>query len=287
MNPLVIGLAGRKRHGKDSVASMLNLELTDPLKATEPAVARVSLAGPLKAMAKRLYGWDGEKDAFGRWLLQRLGTERVRRISEGYWVEQAERTIARASRGAVANGVEIIAVTDVRFPDEAALVKRLGGEMWKVVRLAEKPKALITHPSGTGNFDFRNLPKGAGNIIPVQYGKPDAHASETALDGYDGWDAVLEARDLDELHGEVKKQLRRLAEDGKLPRGRPRKVDREVLASGRKHIKSIDAATDCDACGHSMYKHSIESGRDPHSDTMAHTYKCRQCGSGKCKTVLE
>ena len=72
------------------------------------------------------------------------------------------RGIIEASQG----HYDILFVTDVRFPNEADLIKELGGKMIRVTRRTE---VYDTYPNGI-----------------------DAHASETALDDYPDYDYVLD-----------------------------------------------------------------------------------------------
>lgn len=189
--PLIIGLAGKKRSGKDSTMLMLNLELRD-LEDEHMVVMPMSFAAPLKRLAKDMYGWNGKKDAIGRWLLQKLGTEKIRAEYPDYWVESAERRLQDALKTTMFPPT-LIVFTDARFVNEADFIKKHGGEMWKIVRV-----------------DYVDA-VGAGSKEVLE-----RHASETGLDNYKDWDAVLRAKDLDELYEQVHKQIIRLRLDGKL-----------------------------------------------------------------------
>lgn len=189
--PLLIGLAGKKRSGKDSTMLMLNLELRD-LEDEHMVVMPMSFAAPLKRLAKDMYGWNGKKDAIGRWLLQKLGTEKIRAEYPDYWVESAERRLQDALRSAMFPPI-LIVFTDARFVNEADFVKKHGGEMWKIVRL-----------------DYEeDVSSGSKEVL-------ERHASETGLDNYKDWDAILRAKDLDELYEKVRGQIIRLRREGKL-----------------------------------------------------------------------
>jgi hypothetical protein len=100
-----------------------------------------------------LYGWDDLK-AHGpeiRELLQRFGTEVGREMfGDDFWVNAAIDSIKDGSR---------VVVSDVRYPNEADAVKKLGGEVWRVVRPG--------------------------------YGAANDHASEHALNDYN-FDYILE-----------------------------------------------------------------------------------------------
>jgi hypothetical protein len=75
-------------------------------------------------------GWDRAKQLREvRTLLQRMGTEAGRDIhGEDCWVLAAERDLANAL------GAAPLAITDVRFPNEAAFIHRHGGVLWRINR---------------------------------------------------------------------------------------------------------------------------------------------------------
>lgn len=166
--PLIIGVSGRARHGKDAVAQVLLQEFN---------VKRLAFADHLKWLAMhtwnlswaQLYG-DQKEVVDPRWgltprfLMQRLGTEVGRNTHKETWVRKAFDTIERARRGEHVTlphfsvradeplpGVEPLSegfhpfifgpgaaawwvIPDVRFPDEAEAIKREGGTVIKVVR---------------------------------------------------------------------------------------------------------------------------------------------------------
>ena len=152
----LVGVSGRKRHGKDQVATYLE----------SYGVKRLAFADELKRVAMNLwdlsfeqvYGSDEYKEAVDeRWglsprtILQQLGTQVGRNIHDQTWVRKALSTIERAQRGEpvvlpnmVSRRFEEVtfaegwadrwAVPDVRFPGEADAIKARGGVVIKVVR---------------------------------------------------------------------------------------------------------------------------------------------------------
>ncbi len=152
----LVGLGYRMRSGKDTAADVLVRDFN---------FHRMAFADPLKEAAKIIFGWGDEHvhgqlkevvDPFWgfspRSALQRLGTERVRDVfGPDTWAKATERRIQEMLPRPVV-------LTDVRFPQEAALVKILGGELWCI--------------------DRPGLP-GA------------SHASETAMADFQGWDRVI------------------------------------------------------------------------------------------------
>ena len=92
------------------------------------------------------FGWEHAKTSEPevRALLQRLGSEVGRNLlGEDVWVDL---TLKHAPDGSK------IVVTDCRFPNEAAAIKRLGGQMWRVSRPGTAP--VNAHPSETALDDY-------------------------------------------------------------------------------------------------------------------------------------
>lgn len=140
---VVIGLMGKKQSGKDSVADVLvgaygfqRIALADPVRhcamALDPEIT-VGLDArlPLSTIVKRM-GWDEAKTRFSevrRWL-QKIGTEMGRDVlGEDIWTDIASNRIDEA----LTNGISVV-VTDVRFPNEAAMVRFHGGAVLEIVR---------------------------------------------------------------------------------------------------------------------------------------------------------
>lgn len=162
----LIGLVGKARSGKDSVAARLveahgyvRVAFADPLKQAALAVNPIVVCGegpddPFEptlrlADAVRLYGWEVAKDEIPevRSFLQNFGQAVRDVLGEDIW---RDRALAEADRLHDA-GVPV-AITDVRYRNEAAGILARGGVLVRVLR--------------PGNA-------GAGN-----------HRSETDLDSY-------------------------------------------------------------------------------------------------------
>lgn len=133
-NKPIIGIAGRKRHGKNTVADIL---------VAERGFTIVSLAEPLYEMLYRLnpqvgnstvqaivdaHGWDQAKDWHPeiRRLLQVLGTECVREVIGEYtWANHWAKRARKPAR---------VVCPDVRFPSDAYKIASVGGVVIEVVR---------------------------------------------------------------------------------------------------------------------------------------------------------
>lgn len=124
----IIAIAGPKGSGKSTLAD----KLAESYTASGFYVQRASFAHPLKKLAVRL-GWDGAKDKRGRKILQYLGTEVCRTISDTYWVDKMETFIHKTKmKSADLNRNTVVIIDDARFINEAERIRSLGG---KIVQL--------------------------------------------------------------------------------------------------------------------------------------------------------
>ncbi len=142
---ILIGLTGKARSGKDTVGQMLVGYGLDRVAFADP-IKRMLIEGlglgpehvdsPLK---EQPIPWLGKSP---RQLMQTLGTEWGRAQHPEIWTLIAGREITAsrlAGRGVV--------ITDVRFENEAAFVRRQGGEIWHIWRDVEPVAA---HSSEAG-----------------------------------------------------------------------------------------------------------------------------------------
>jgi hypothetical protein len=156
--PKLIGLTGKARSGKDTIGNIL---------AWKFHAETISFAYPIKhALHSMFQGeldwtyWDGENkekviDWIGkspRQLMQLLGTEYGRNlIGENFWTSLARKRIERAL-GLGQN----VAVTDVRFENEAQMIRSMGGEIWHVYR--KDAQNVNAHASEAGiTFDVSDI----------------------------------------------------------------------------------------------------------------------------------
>lgn len=155
----IIGLAGKARAGKDTAAGFIlewckehdlkaeRLGLADPLKvsaaralglsAEEPTQKAIEFCNELKTFGTVTITLDPahldrEYQISGREFLQWYGTESHRDVfGSDFWVEVAERDLAARE----CLGVDVVVITDCRFPNEASMVnEQRDGEVWEVVR---------------------------------------------------------------------------------------------------------------------------------------------------------
>jgi hypothetical protein len=156
---MLIGLTGRAQHGKDTAGSVLAKEyrfakfafadaLRDAVWTLNPWVQyREPPANEIidYRTALNQYGYEeAKKLPEVRRLLQVMGTEVARNIfGADCWVEALQRKLMTfdndpmMTSGGFEWNQEHAVITDVRFPNEAAFVKRYGGVVIRVKRLNE------------------------------------------------------------------------------------------------------------------------------------------------------
>lgn len=146
--PRIIGLAGKARSGKDTVGAMLvtafnakTLSFASPIKEALRAMLDLSeehISGGLKETE---ITWIGKSP---RQLMQTLGTEWGRQIvSPTLWLDLAAREI-ESNRYCGYHSV----VTDVRFDNEADMIRDMGGVIWHIQR--ENIPQVSAHASESG-----------------------------------------------------------------------------------------------------------------------------------------
>jgi hypothetical protein len=151
----IVGLGHKARHGKDSVARAI--------QCLAPADVRCfAFATTLYAYCRAIYGMTTKYPT----LLQRVGVEQ-RAINPNIWID----CVYWAIRD---NPAPLVLITDLRFQNEAAFVKAMGGLCVKIER---------REPGG------------------AVYQSPDrdpAHISEVDLNDY-AWDAIFPHTNTDEI----------------------------------------------------------------------------------------
>lgn len=153
--PTIIGIGHRARQGKLTVAKAIHCAM--------PAQSWIfSFADALKAHCRVNLGMTVKDSA----LLQKEGCRFRETVHPDFWFKILWHSIAEFAPD---YGAHLILIQDVRFPNEAEWIKSMGGYLIKVVR---------------HNAD------GSPFVAPD---RDPHHISETALDRFTDWDAVVRA----------------------------------------------------------------------------------------------
>lgn len=158
----VVGFAGKMGSGKTTAARLL---------IEKHGFERIRFAGPLKNMMYALGLTEAEVDgAFKespcdllggktpRHAMQTIGTEWGRNIiDDGLWIRAWRRAVEKTLPGAW------IVVDDVRFPNEAAVIREMGGVLIRIDRASE-PRAAAGHSSEEIAFDYDFVVKNDGTV---------------------------------------------------------------------------------------------------------------------------
>jgi len=147
----LIGIAGKARSGKDSIASHLvghynghRYALADPLKEAIAIATGIPLDDFYNEDTKEVDNpfWGLSPRHFA----QHFGTECMRQqFREDFWLKRAELEYMKvlAEKGLNHNGIHtrlrgadhsIFVIPDIRFENEVEWIRAMGGEMWHVIR---------------------------------------------------------------------------------------------------------------------------------------------------------
>jgi hypothetical protein len=149
----IILISGKAEHGKDLSASILKEYLEQ--KGKRVVITRYALG--LKEMAKTYCGWDGNKDDKGRELLQKLGTEKIRKEMNmpNFHVMRLMEDILICQEY-----FDYVIIPDCRFPNEVEMPKSMFGDKVVDIRVSR-----LNHVSKLNEEQLK-------------------HESEIALDNY-------------------------------------------------------------------------------------------------------
>ena len=105
----VICISGKAQHGKDTSALLLRANLNQRGYKT----LLIHYADLLKFICKTYFDWNGEKDEYGRTLLQRVGTDIIRAQNPSFWVDEVIKVLQFFP-----NEWDYVIIPDCRFSNE-------------------------------------------------------------------------------------------------------------------------------------------------------------------------
>lgn len=138
----IIGVMGAKGSGKSELSKHLT---------SKHGFIRIRFADALKDMLKNLGLTEAQVDGdqkeeplpflcgkTPRWAMQSLGTEWGRNlIGQDIWVHATQQKILSLSMGRKSR---VIIIDDMRFPNEVAMIREMGGMVWRVRRPEVEPE---------------------------------------------------------------------------------------------------------------------------------------------------
>jgi hypothetical protein len=110
----IILISGKAGSGKDTTATLMSWALQE----AGYRVLTTHFADLLKFVCQNFFGWDGEKDEYGRTLIQYVGTDVIRAQDEDYWV----RFLADILKF-FPDTWDYVLVPDTRFPNEIGYLR--------------------------------------------------------------------------------------------------------------------------------------------------------------------
>lgn len=157
-------VSGKAEHGKDTLAGYLKEAIE---KTSDKKVLIAHNGDLLKYCARTFYNWDGEKDVFGRQLLQDIGAS-FREKYPSYWVDFL------ISSFDVLDSWDVIIIPDTRYENEIS--------QWE-----KTDHSVVTIRVNRKNHISKLTPKQL------------KHQSEIDLDDYEHFDFIINAENCAEL----------------------------------------------------------------------------------------
>lgn len=143
--PKVILISGHAQNGKDTAARAIK----EAMESKGRRVLIAHFADLVKYTCKTFFGWNGEKDDYGRTLLQRVGTDLVRSSDPDFWVKFIVNMLTFFK-----SEWDYVIIPDTRFPNEISGLEKAGFKV-KHIRVVRYPfdngltDTQKTHPSET------------------------------------------------------------------------------------------------------------------------------------------
>lgn len=200
---IILGFSGFIGSGKNTAAKFL---------ITEHGFQQESFAGSLKDVISSIFGWDREllegltdesrtwrneidpwwasrlniPNLTPRWVMQNLGTDVLRNhFHNEIWIASVENKLQKSK--------ENVIVSDVRFPNEAESIKRLGGLVIRIKKGIEPEwYNLALQVNSSSDRDAKE-----------KLDKFNVHSSETSLVGYSYDYTICNDGTIEELYNKL------------------------------------------------------------------------------------
>ncbi len=161
----IIAISGHAQHGKDTFALMLR----SILEEHGETVLIAHYGDLVKYICRKFFRWNGEKDDYGRHLLQYVGTDIVRQQCPDFWVDFIVQMLKLFG-----DNWSYVLIPDTRFPNEIDGLLEAG-------------------------FRTRHLRIVRPDFVSPLTEEQQQHPSETALDSVTPDDLILNDGSLEHL----------------------------------------------------------------------------------------
>ena len=160
---IIIGISGKKRSGKDTLYSFISAFLKNY------KIGKIAFADALKEEVALATGVktsfiEEEKETF-RTILQWWGTDFRRKFNgDDYWIKKLLDKISRSD-------LDVVIITDVRFKNEADILKECGAFLVRINRTFTHNQTTIDlHPSeiDLDNYKFNLVIDNSGTLLDLK-----------------------------------------------------------------------------------------------------------------------
>jgi hypothetical protein len=164
---MIVGLSGYAQSGKDTIANIL---------VEDYGFKRVAFADKIRELLYEMnpdfrdtllrqavdsFGWDEvKKDASVRRMMQNLGVGARTIFGDTFWINEAMRNLSYDNN---------FVFTDVRFINEAEIIKSNHGQVWRVVRPGINPINQHVSESDLDEWPFDSFIENDGSIADLEY----------------------------------------------------------------------------------------------------------------------
>ena len=157
----VILISAKAQHGKDTSASILK----EIYEAKNKRVLITHYADLLKYICKTFFNWNGEKDDYGRTLLQQVGTNTVCAKQPDFWVDFIISILNLFN-----DSWDVVIIPDCRFVNEIEKMRaNFDTTLIRIIRpdfdngLSEIQKQHLSE-TALDNFDFDHIVYNTGSL---------------------------------------------------------------------------------------------------------------------------
>lgn len=157
----VILISAKAQHGKDTSASILK----EIYEAKNKRVLITHYADLLKYICRTFFNWNGEKDDYGRTLLQQVGTNTVCAKQPDFWVDFIISILNLFN-----DSWDVVIIPDCRFVNEIEKMRaNFDTTLIRVIRpdfdngLSEIQKQHLSE-TALDNFDFDHIVYNTGSL---------------------------------------------------------------------------------------------------------------------------